>query len=379
MAKKSKGPWYWKLRKQFVVNIGGKRHYLGPDRTKAYQEWHRLSTQERPRITKNHVVAVLDEFLEWCATDRPDSYEWYSIRINAFARTCPTLRISSLKPEHVRAWVKTKKSDGHKRGCIIAISRALNWAVKEGVIEKNPLQHMEKPSPGRRETFLTPEEFAKLLSQVTDEAFADLLTFCWETGCRPQEVFRLETRHVEETRCVFPESESKGKKRKRVIYLTPVAAEILKRLVARYPEGRLFRNADGKPWHRNNVACRFGRLQQRLAGKVILEERDVESLAAELKKRKPKKTVGGIEVIKTEADLRREARKKLRAKMATSPKYALYHLRHSYCQRALKNGVDPITLAELMGHSSAAMIMRIYQHLAQDKSHMADAAKRAAK
>ena len=314
-----------------------------------------------------------------CATDRPDSYDWYSKRINAFAKTCSTLKMSALKPEHVRAWVKTKKSDGHKRGCIIAISRALNWAVKERIIEKNPLQHMEKPSAGRREAFLTPEEFAKIMSHATDAAFKDLLTFCWETGCRPQEVFRLEARHVEETRCVFPESESKGKKKKRVIYLTPVAGEILKRLAARHPEGRLFRNADGKPWHRNNVACRFGRLQHRLAGKITLEKREVEALAAELKKQKPTKLVGGIEVTKTDSDLRREARKKLRAKLATGPKFALYHLRHSYCQRALKNGVDPITLAELMGHSSAAMIMRIYQHLAQDKSHMLEAARRAAK
>jgi integrase len=379
MAKKSKGPWFWKARKQWVVNINGTRHYLGSDRSEAYQEWHRLSTQETPRISGKHVVAVLDSFLTWCQTDRPDSYDWYSTRINEFANTCPTLRMSALKPEHVRNWVKTKKSDGHKRGCIVAVSRALNWAVREGMIETNPLRFMEKPSPGRREVFLTPDEFSKLLSHATDECFKDLLTFCWETGCRPQEVFRLEARHVEENRCVFPEKESKGKKKKRVIYLTPVASEILRRLVAAHPEGRLFRNARGKPWGGNNVACRFGRLQKRLAGKIVLKKSEVETLATELKKRRPMKVVGGTEFRKTEADLRREARKKLRAKRATGPKYALYHLRHSYCQRALKNGVDPITLAELMGHSSAAMIMRIYQHLAQDKSHMVEAAARAAK
>jgi len=156
--------------------------------------------------------------------------------------------------------------------------------------------------------------------------FKDLLNFCWETGCRPQEAFRLEARHVEGERCVFPEKESKGKKKKRVIWLTPAAAKIVKRLVKSFPTGRLFRNEDGNPWHRNNVACRFARLKPKLGRK-----------------------------------------------------YSLYHLRHSYCQRALKNGVDPITLAELMGHSSAAMIMKTYHHLGQDKGHMAAAARLAAK
>ena len=68
-----------------------------------------------------------------------------------------------------------------------------------------------------------------------------------------------EERHVEADRCVFPEKESKGKRRKRIVYLTPTAKEIVTRLMRK--EGRLFRNRRDEPWHRNNVACRFARLQ----------------------------------------------------------------------------------------------------------------------
>lgn len=378
MGRKSTGPWFWKLRKQYVVNIRGKRHYLGAAKKEAYQEWHKLSSEETSPPSPDALVGVFDEFLHWCSTERPDSYDWYETRISAFAKTVPNLRTADLMPSHVQKWISTKKSDGHKRGCLIAVNRSLNWAVKQRIIRENPIRGMEKPSAGRRDVFLTPAEFEKLLAAVTDGEFTDLLTFGWETGCRPQEAFRLEARHVEGDRCVFPEKESKGKKKKRVIYMTPVAREIAKRLCKRTPEGRIFRNEDGEPWNRNNVTCRFVRLRQRM-NPVVLTKEQIRTFAAELKQRSPMRVENGKEVEKSAADLQREARRKLRAKLARGPKYCLYHLRHSYCQRALKNGVDPITLAELMGHSSAAMIMRIYQHLGQDKRHMLEAAVKAAK
>jgi integrase len=45
-------------------------------------------------------------------------------------------------------------------------------------------------------------------------------------------------------------------------------------------------------------------------------------------------------------------------------KYSLYHFRHTWCQRALKAGVDPLTRAILMGHRDPSMIAKVYQHLA---------------
>jgi len=320
---KSKGPWFWKKRQQWTVNIRRKRYYLGDDRGDAYRQWHELSAAPEAAPGKVHIFR---EFLEWCKRYRPDSHSWYESRITEFAKTIPGLTVSELKPYHLQAWIDTKKSDGHKRGCLIAVNRALNWAVKQGLIDKNPVRYMEKPSPGKRETILTPEEFKTLLSHASDQRFKDLLVFLWETGARPQEAFRLEARHLDlpQNRCVFPEKESKGKRRKRIVYLTPTAREIVVRLSR--PEGRLFLNARGEPWRRNNVACRFGRMTKKVGRRLCL-----------------------------------------------------YALRHSYCQRALKNGVDPITLSELMGHSSAAMVMKIYQHLRQDTQHMVEAAQKAAR
>jgi hypothetical protein len=47
------------------VTIAGKRHVLGPDRTTAEQEFHKLMAQPRQKkVSANSVVAILDTFLE---------------------------------------------------------------------------------------------------------------------------------------------------------------------------------------------------------------------------------------------------------------------------------------------------------------------------
>jgi integrase len=296
-----------------------KRYLLGPNKKAAYDKWHNLESSSAPIVSTGSVVEILDLFLEWVEKNRPASYEWYGDRINAFAKTISDLPFSKLKVHHVQAWIDTKKSDGHKRGCVTAVNRALNWAQKQEYIARNPLRGMEKPSAGRRDVIVPPEIYEKMLSAASDEAFRDLLLFTWETGARPQETVALEARHLDlpGARCIFPEKESKGKKRQRVIYLNEKALEIIARRAKSYPEGPLFRNADGGRWKRNNIACRFGRMQTKV-GK----------------------------------------------------KYCLYNLRHSWMTSLLKAGVDPITVATLAGHTDTSMLARIYSHIQNDTEHL---------
>ena len=55
-----------------------------------------------------------------------------------------------------------------------------------------------------------------------------------------------------------------------------------------------------------------------------------------------------------------------------------YMIRHTFATWALMRGVDPATLAELLGHSDTEMIMKVYSHLAEQKGHMTNAAELAA-
>jgi integrase len=59
------------------------------------------------------------------------------------------------------------------------------------------------------------------------------------------------------------------------------------------------------------------------------------------------------------------------------PKLHLGAFRKGYCTEALKNGVDVVTTAHLMGHANAVMVSRVYAKVQQDPAFMAGAARRA--
>jgi integrase len=65
-----------------------------------------------------------------------------------------------------------------------------------GLIAANPVRTLEKPKAGRRERVITAEQYETIITLVRDEEFRDLLTVCWETGCRPQEALSVEASHV---------------------------------------------------------------------------------------------------------------------------------------------------------------------------------------
>lgn len=44
-----------------------------------------------------------------------------------------------------------------------------------------------------------------------------------------------------------------------------------------------------------------------------------------------------------------------------------YDLRHSYCAAARDASVDPHTLRIWMGHSDISMIMRVYDHVSEER------------
>jgi integrase len=54
-----------------------------------------------------------------------------------------------------------------------------------------------------------------------------------------------------------------------------------------------------------------------------------------------------------------------------------YTIRHTWATEALERGVDPISLAILMGHKDTTMVAKVYQHLAQNRKHLREQLRRA--
>ncbi|WP_439621949.1 tyrosine-type recombinase/integrase [Gemmata sp.] len=344
---RSASPWYWERRRCWAVVIDGQRHVLGehPDDTPpkkrkgkwvvpasiqdAFYKLMAAPAAPPPKPSILTVGSVLERFLAWCQLNRTErTYEWSRNHIQHFcdhlksqALSPKTMPASDLAPIHVTEWVDANRrkrpgkrlwGPNHCRGAIIAVQRAFRWAEQQGLLDRSPIRHVEKPAAKRREQVLNRAEFDTLLGHVKDAAFREVLEFSWETGCRVQELRLLDASHYKPDRGRFelPPRQAKGKKRWRLIYLTARAEEIVKPLVERVPDGPIFRNADGNPWDAQNFNCRFFRLEKKL----------------------------GV-------------------------KYALTSIRHSYATRLLEAGCDHVTVSALLGHVDAVMLSRVYSHV----------------
>ena len=296
----------------------------GDRKEEATRKFGQLLSQPQKRVLPSDAVAViLDAFLDSVQKHKAKrTYKWYADFAQSFLDHAPKgLTVGQLKPYHVQQWVDSKDtwSDSTRKGAITTVKTALRWACKQGYIDSSPIAYMEKPSAGRREVIIPHEHYDKMLANTKDECFRDVLTVAWEIGARPQELLGVEARHVDlERQCwIFERVESKGKRVQRVVFLTEKALEISRRLMEKYPEGKLFRNTRGKPYNPIAVSCRFRTL---------------------------KKKVGR--------------------------KYCLYHCRHSWINRLLKAGVDHVTVALLAGHADPSMVARVYQHHSHDPHYL---------
>jgi integrase len=167
---------------------------------------------------------------------------------------------------------------------------------------------------------MAPEDFQAILARLREgDPFRDLFLFVWHSGCRPQEARHIEPRHVrlDQERIVIPKEEAKGKRYPRVIYLHGPALEVVTRLLATRPEGKLFRNSRGKPWTKYAVCSRMHRLS-----------------------------------------------------LATGRSMSLYDARHGFATRKLVQGHDHLTVAELMGHRDGTMLSKVYGHLDRQADHL---------
>jgi integrase len=322
-------PFWRSARNCWYVQIGTKQKKLHPDREEAYRLYHKLMS--RPPEERDHpvslpsgpVVAVLDAFLDWVKANKaPRTYDWYRNNIQMFVVAIPpTLAVADLKPFHVTRVMDSQASwsDSTKNGFARSLQRAMNWAERQGVIDKNPIRYLEKPSGDARETPVTPAEYEKLMALVKDDPFRNLLIAAWDSGARPNELMRVEARHCDfdHRRWVFTKKESKGKKKPRVIYLSERLIDLCRSLAEKYPQGPLFRNRDGERWTKDAINCRFHRLKKSMGRKI-----------------------------------------------------ALYDFRHAFCHEGLKRGVDAVTVANLLGHANPTMVATVYSSLSLDPEYL---------
>lgn len=81
----------------------------------------------------------------------------------------------------------------------------------------------------------------------------------------------------------------------------------------------------------------------------------------------------------TEAELRKEARRKLwnRKSAEQAPKYRLKVLRRSWRHHALRRVLDALTVSVLMGHADCSTVTKVYSHLSHAPDYLREAVRKA--
>lgn len=224
----------------------------------------------------------------------------------------------------------TAMSDRSVRSCYAVCRMALDQAVQENLIRKNPAEGCKLPPlKGREMQVLTKEEMQRFLLQAKEEGMYELFLLELTTGLRRGELLGLqwddldmESGTLKIDRQVYPVkgkliiNEPKTKAAVRTIILPPPMLEVLKE----YKE-QVF-----SPWVfpsriKPEQPIDPGYVRKRL--QVILERADCKQIR-------------------------------------------FHDLRHTFATMALEHGMDVKTLSAIVGHVSSGTTLNIYAHITDD-------------
>ncbi len=276
-----------------------------------------------PAVT---VQAVIDAFLADAAERvKPDTLSVYRLFLNGFADKHGTVAAASLTCPLAESYSRKPKWNDSTRSVFLAtVVRAFYHAERSRIIDRTPLVGLRKPHIASRaaDSMVTAEQHTKLAA-ASPPYFRQFLEMLHLTGCRPAEAAQLTATDLDwdAGTATVRQHKTMRKGKRRVLYLPPAAVTLLRELAAQRPTGTLFRNRIGKPWTRAAIGMAMRKAS-------------------------------------------REAR--LPSKIA-------YGYRHAFATDALAAGVPDAHVAELLGHSSTAMLHKHYSHLSTRVKVLTDA------
>lgn len=108
--------------------------------------------------------------------------------------------LSDLTRSKIQLYITDRISKGsiyQGRKDLINIKAALNWAVKEEYLYKNPASQIKRIKvPERLPIFFTKDEFEKLISNIDEEDIHDIAVVAVNTGMRQGELIKLEWQNI---------------------------------------------------------------------------------------------------------------------------------------------------------------------------------------
>jgi integrase len=273
---------------------------------------------------------AVQRFLEWSkGQHRPKTHEAHKMH-------CATLKgffdgkwLDQITPETVEAF-RLKRLHEERKNSIDGSTvspTTVNRALESLRLIFN---HLKLGSPTRKEMFFDEAEKTRVVGVEEELAYLreasqplrDIATIILQTGMRPDEVFRMEVRSLDFGRRTIFNPSGKTKAAKRVIPMTREVFEILER--------------------RSKEAC---------------DRWVFSSPAGPGRTAKPDHPIRSV----------RKAHDAAIRRAGIQEHFRLYDLRHTYATRAAQAGVDVLTLAALLGHTTVQMTSRYVHPMDQHK------------
>jgi integrase len=179
------------------------------------------------------------------------------------------MAVADLKPHHIESWMAAHAgwTPSGNRTRIQAVKRALNRAVKSGLIASNPLRGMEMPKGRARISYIDQIQEAALLKHSSPAlriALKVLLRTGMRCGC---EFGKLTASHVtdhgDKIEIQFKPAESKNRKKRTVRISDPEILAMIRKAMKEHPQGAIFRSNSGKPWVTRQMSLCFRRTKAR--------------------------------------------------------------------------------------------------------------------
>jgi integrase len=262
---------------QAIVEINGRRHYLGPHGTKASRieydaritEWL-ASGRSTSYGVPEHVTSVTELVVDYFEYVRGYYGTGPNSELHRVRRVLRPLRELYGRTAAVEFGVTQFKAlrqkfieEGLARSFINAsmrrVIRMFKWAVAEGRVPPNVPQALamipglKRGKTTARETDPVKPVDDKLVNATLPhlpDVLADMVRVQRFTGCRPAEVCMMRPCDIDQSRDVWeyrPKShKTQHHGRERVIFIGPQAQGVLLRYLARYPEAYCFRPCDSE-------------------------------------------------------------------------------------------------------------------------------------
>ena len=325
-------PFYWKARKAWYINleVDGKKtkRKLGNTKAEAFERYRTDFAQTSARDPA--FLEIAEKWLKF-NKKRYDQKQCSGLwlkritgTIKRFITAHAGIRSSEVTPGLLYEWLEGRKP-GYERTELATVKQCIRWAYEAGHLSNNPLEFLKLPT-GKHETrdrVLTLADHRQLCRHASP-ALKRLLRVAWFTGSRPGELRGLKWSDLDAAggRAVLDAHKTARKTGKpRVIYF-PARVRRMLELLPRESEF-VFLNTHGRPWTKDALVCAFRRLRK-----------------------------------------------------ASKLQAVAYDYRHTWITRALMEGVDIATVAELAGHSDTAMVAKVYSHLDKQREHLSNAVDR---